>query len=226
MDWTDCEFVGRDFRDDDLSRLRTERVVFTECDFSGVNLGRVRASRVGVPQLHVQPDDAVAQHFRQCSMLGSVFVRCRLRPLTLDEVDFTLTVLGGNDLRGIDLSGCRLREANLVEADLRKTVLRGADLSGARSTGARLDDADLRGATVDPSLWTTASLTGARIDIGQALAYAAAHGLRLDGWLALEPDPPPHVSGVEQRQRRQHRPCRTGRCAWSAARSGRWSESA
>ena len=38
MDWTDCEFVGRDFRDDDLSRLRTERVVFTECDFSGVNL--------------------------------------------------------------------------------------------------------------------------------------------------------------------------------------------
>ena len=28
-----------DFRDEDLSRLRTERVVFTECDFSGVDLG-------------------------------------------------------------------------------------------------------------------------------------------------------------------------------------------
>ncbi|MDT5088268.1 MAG: hypothetical protein QOG47_975, partial [Mycobacterium sp.] len=38
MDWNDREFVGHDFRDDDLSRLRTERVVFTECDFSGVNL--------------------------------------------------------------------------------------------------------------------------------------------------------------------------------------------
>ena len=25
-------------RDDDLSRLRTQRVVFTECDFSGVDL--------------------------------------------------------------------------------------------------------------------------------------------------------------------------------------------
>jgi uncharacterized protein YjbI with pentapeptide repeats len=67
-----------------------------------------------------------------------------------------------------------------VEADLRKTVLRGADLSGARTTGTRLDDADLRGAIVDPSLWTTARLTRTRIDIGQALAYAAAHGLRLD----------------------------------------------
>jgi uncharacterized protein YjbI with pentapeptide repeats len=38
-------------------------------------------------------------------MLGSVFERCRMRPLTLDEVDFTLAVLGGNDLRGVDLSG-------------------------------------------------------------------------------------------------------------------------
>ncbi len=117
MDWTDCEFIGRDFRDDDLSRLRTERVVFTECDFSGGNLGE-------------------SEH------LGSAF---RNRTLALDEVDFTLTALGGNDLRGIDFSGCRPREANLVEADLRKTVLRGA--------------------VVDPSLWTTASLTRARIDI-------------------------------------------------------------
>jgi uncharacterized protein YjbI with pentapeptide repeats len=181
VDWTDCEFVGRDFRDDDLSRLRTERVVFTECDFSGVNLGE--SEHLGSAFRNCTFNLTTLWHstFRQCSMLGSVFVRCRLRPLTLDEVDFTLTVLGGNDLRGIDLSGCRLREANLVEADLRKTVLRGADLSGARTTGTRLDDADLRGAIVDPSLWTTASLTRARIDIEQALAYAAAHGLRLDG---------------------------------------------
>ena len=37
-EWVDREFDGHDFRDDDLSRLRTERVVFTECDFSGVDL--------------------------------------------------------------------------------------------------------------------------------------------------------------------------------------------
>ena len=96
-------------------------------------------------------------------------------------VDFTLAVLGGNDLRGIDLSGCRLRETSLVQTDLRKAVLRGADLSGARTTGTRLDDADLRGATVDASLWSTATLVGARVDVGQAMAFALAHGLRLDG---------------------------------------------
>ena len=39
--WVDREFEGVDFRDvndGDLSRLRTERVVFTECVFAGVNL--------------------------------------------------------------------------------------------------------------------------------------------------------------------------------------------
>ena len=45
----------------------------------------------------------------------------------------------------------------------------------------RLDDADLRGARVDPTFWTTARLPGAKVDIHQALAYAAAHGLDVHG---------------------------------------------
>jgi hypothetical protein len=36
--WVEREYVGHGFRDDDLSRLRTERVVFDECDIRGVNL--------------------------------------------------------------------------------------------------------------------------------------------------------------------------------------------
>jgi uncharacterized protein YjbI with pentapeptide repeats len=179
--WADCEFAGRDFRDEDLSRrLHTERVVFTECDFSGVNLAE--SEHRGTAFRNCSFERTLLWHstFAQCSMLGSVFVHCRLRPVTFDEVDFTLAMLGGNDLRGVDLSGCRLRETSLVQTDLRKAVLRGADLSGARTTGTRLDDADLRGATVDPSLWQTASLVGVRVDVPQAMAFALAHGLRLD----------------------------------------------
>ncbi|OHV03726.1 pentapeptide repeat-containing protein [Mycobacterium talmoniae] len=178
--WADREFVGHDFRDEDLSGLHTERAVFDECDFSGVNLAESQHRGSAFRNCRFERTSLWHSTFVQCSMLGSVFVRCRLRPLTLDEVDFTLAVLGGNDLRGVDLSGCRLREASLVEADLRKAKLRGADLTGARTIGTRLDEADLRGARIDPTVWTTASLTGARIDITQALAYAAAHGLRLD----------------------------------------------
>jgi len=162
--------------------------VFTDCDFSGANLAE--SVHHGSAFRNCRFERTLLWHsmFAQCSMLGSVFVQCRLRPMTFDEVDFTLAVLGGNDLRGVDLSGCRLRETSLVETDLRKAVLRGADLSGARTTGARLDDADLRGATVDPSLWRTASVAGARVDVGQAVAFAVAHGLCLDGGPEAGPD--------------------------------------
>ncbi len=179
--WADREFAGRDFRDEDLSRLRTERVVFSECNFSGVNLAESQHRGSAFRNCTFERTLLWHSAFAQCSMLGSVFVQCRMRPMTFDEVDFTLAVLGGNDLRGVDLGGCRLRETGLVEADLRKAVLRGADLRGARTIGTRLEDADLRGATVDPSIWSTASLSGARVDVSQAMDFALAHGLRLDG---------------------------------------------
>lgn len=181
VSWFDQEFAGRDFRDEDLAGLRTERVVFTECDFSGANL--TESIHLGSAFRNCRFVRTTLWHstFRQCSLLGSTFEDCRLRPILFEDADFTLAVLGGADLRGVDLSGCRLREAGLVQADLRKAVLRGTDLSGARTNGLRLEEADLRGARVDATMWTTAQCRGARIEVSQSLAFAAAHGLVIDG---------------------------------------------
>ncbi|ETB32747.1 hypothetical protein O971_01580, partial [Mycobacterium avium subsp. hominissuis 10-4249] len=131
--WVDREFERHDFTDEDLVGLSTERVVFTECNFSGANLAESRHRASAFRNCTFRRTSLWHSTFEQCAMLASVFEQCRLRPVTFDEVDFTLAVLGGNDLRGVDLSGCRLRETSLVEADLRKAVLRGADLRGART---------------------------------------------------------------------------------------------
>ena len=179
--WSDREFTCHEFRDEDLSGLQTGRVIFTECDFGGAN--RAESVHLGSAFRNCRFVRTTLWHstFRYCSMLGSTFEECRFRPIVCDEVDFTLAVLAGADLRGVDLSGCRLREASLVRADLRNAVLRGADLTGARTEGLRLQDADLRGARLDPALWTTAACRGARIDMAQALGFAAAHGLDVMG---------------------------------------------
>jgi hypothetical protein len=58
---------------------------------------------------------------------------------------------------------------------------RDDDLSRLRTERVVFSEADLRAPRVDPTLWTTASLAGARIDVGQALAYAVAHGLNVHG---------------------------------------------
>lgn len=141
--------------------------MFSDCNFSGANLAESQHRGSAFRNCRFERTTLWHSLFAQCSLLGSVFVHCRLRPISFDEVDFTLAVLGGNDLRGVDLSGCRLREASLVGTDLRKAVLCGADLSGARTTGARLDNADLRGATVDPRCggrrrWPAPGSTSAR----------------------------------------------------------------
>lgn len=175
----DREFDGRDFRDEDFGRLHTERVVFTECDFSGVDLSESEHVGSAFRNCTFRRTSLWHSTFRHCSFLGSTFVECRMRPLTPVEVDFTLAVLGGADLRRVDLSDCRLREASLVGTDLREAVLRRADLTGVRSQNARLEGADLRGARVDPTFWTSAKLRGAKVDVEQGLAFAASHGLEI-----------------------------------------------
>ena len=179
--WTGRAYQSCTFRDADLSGLKTTSVVFTNCDFTGADL---------TESVHV--DSAFRsctftrtnlQHsvFRHSTLIGSTFVDCRLRPATFDEVDFTLAGLGGADMRGMDLSGCRMVEANIVETDLRKATLTSVDLTGARTSGAKLDGANLRGARTDADFWVTVSLVGAKIEFVQAVAYARARGLSVEG---------------------------------------------
>jgi hypothetical protein len=55
----------------------------------------------------------------------------------------------------------------------------GRGLRRARLLGTRFEGADLCGARIDPDGLVQARLTGATVDAAQALAYAAAHGLRI-----------------------------------------------
>lgn len=179
--WTDREITAETFYDEDFRELHTERVVFTECDFSGANLTESLHVGSAFRNCTFRRTSLWHSEFRQCSLLGSTFTDCRVRPSKFTETDFTLSSLAGLDLREMDLSDCRFREANLVGTDMRKANLHGADFTGARTQNLKLDGADLRGARIDPTLWTTAALITAKVDLPQAIAFAAAHGLTHGG---------------------------------------------
>ncbi len=181
--WADREFTGHDFREEDLSRLRTERVVFTECDFSGVDMSESAAFRLGVPQLHLSPRHAVAQRvpptaacWDRCSPSAGCG-RIKIVEVGPDpELCSAAAICAASTCR---TAGC-VRPAWSGWTCARRCY-GSADLTGARVQDAKLDEADLRGARVDPTFWTTAKLRGAKIDIAQALAYSAAHGLDVHG---------------------------------------------
>lgn len=178
--WVRQHYTACSFRDADLSELDTEFVVFTECDFTGADLTDSHHHGSAFRSCMFARTTMWHSSFRSCRMLGSIFVECQMRPLVVEEVDFTLASMGGADLRGLDFTDCRFREANLVQADLRGAVLRSVNLSGARVEAIRLEGADLRGAHVDPGLWTAAKLDKTRVELTQAVAYAVAHGLTVE----------------------------------------------
>ncbi len=82
--YTDCSFV-----DADLSGLRTHNVVFTGCDFTGTDLRRSVHAASAFRSCTFTRTSLWHSEFHQCSLLGSVVLDCRLRPLVLDEVDLT-----------------------------------------------------------------------------------------------------------------------------------------
>ena len=83
--WVDREFTGHDFRDEDLTGLRTEQVVFTECDFSGVNFSE--SVHLGSAFRNCRFVRSTLWHstFRNCSMLGSTFEDCRMRQIVCED---------------------------------------------------------------------------------------------------------------------------------------------
>ncbi|PRC48064.1 hypothetical protein C6A85_81735, partial [Mycobacterium sp. ITM-2017-0098] len=75
----DREFDGEEFRDEDLSRLRTERVVFTECDFTGADLNDSEHIGSAFRNCTFRRTSLWHSTFRHCSFLGSTFTECRMR---------------------------------------------------------------------------------------------------------------------------------------------------
>jgi uncharacterized protein YjbI with pentapeptide repeats len=117
--------------------------------------------------------------FLACKLTGSEFGGADMPALVVRGGDWSYVTLRGVDLHGIDLSGLKLREADLTDADLRGADLRGCDLGHARLPGAQLAGADLRGAQTDGIDWRALGLSDVHVDIGQALAIAAAQGVQI-----------------------------------------------
>jgi uncharacterized protein YjbI with pentapeptide repeats len=124
--WADREFVGLDFRDEDLSRLRTEPVVFSDCDFSGVSLADSEHVASAFRNCRFERTTLCHSAFRQCSMLGSVFTQCRLRPATFDEVDLRGATIDPSLWTTASLTGARVDVAQA----LAYAVAQGLDVHG------------------------------------------------------------------------------------------------
>jgi uncharacterized protein YjbI with pentapeptide repeats len=150
--------------------------VFEECDFSGAKLNVSEHHATAFLRCLFRRTSLFGATLDGCKTIGSTFLDCEMRPLTVAGGDWSYVVLRGQRLSGIRLAGVKLAEADLTEADLSDADLRGCDLSHARTHHTILRGADLRGADLTGVDLRSLDLTDVTIDSTQALAVATAYG--------------------------------------------------
>ena len=166
----------QDFREADLSDRSFRGVVYEEADFTGADLSSAVFEDCAFLNCRFERTRLAFVRLAGCKLTGSTFLRCELRPLTVDGGDWSYVTLRQADLRGVSFAEVRLAEADLSDADLSACSLAGADLSHARMRGVKLRGADLRGAVLDGCEVDLVDWTDVRIDVALAVLLAKARG--------------------------------------------------
>jgi uncharacterized protein YjbI with pentapeptide repeats len=169
-----------EYRGADLSEQELRGQVFEEADFTGADLSSAVFEDCAFLRCRFERVRFSFARLAGCKLIGSTFLRCDLRPLTVEGGDWSYVTMRGEDLRGVSFGGARLTEADLSDADLSGGSLAGADLSHARLRGVKLRGADLRGAVMDGCEVDLVDWTDVRIDVALAVLLAKARGARVE----------------------------------------------
>lgn len=122
-----------------FKNARLKRVVFSNCDLTGVNLSGMhceKAAFVGTRADRARLLDMAID--AGCFVAGSSLRQADLRGARLERV-----CLRGTPLEAANFKGARLRESDFSECDLRGAVFHAADARGAVFIRARLENASL-----------------------------------------------------------------------------------
>ena len=178
--WRGRRFVDCTFHDADLRGLVTERCTFDGCRFRGTDLGDSVHRGSAFRSCTFERTTLSGATFAGCSLLGSTVLDSRLRPLDAHR----LRPHAGRARRDRPAAaptcpGCGCgRRTSSTRTCARPTC--AARTCAARACGAPGSTARTcagRGST--PRRSAGPGSTGATVDVETALAFAAAHGLRI-----------------------------------------------
>ena len=148
-EYEDCDFIGCDFAEQDLSEI-----AFAECRFEDCNFSMAKIYKTAFKDVR----------FKNCKLLGLHFDDCNgfLLEMNFEHCLLSFAVFYQLRLRGTSFEHCNLQEADFTEANLAGASFGNCDLQGAIFDQTDLRKADLRSAynfNIDPN---NNSIEGAR----------------------------------------------------------------
>jgi uncharacterized protein YjbI with pentapeptide repeats len=137
-----CEFIGCDFMNQDLSGY-----VFTDCSFNDCNLSMVKLNNTGFKDIK----------FSTCKLLGLRFDDCNAFGFA---VSFDACILNHSSFYKAKLANtrfirCQLHEVEFTEADLSSVIFDECDLSFSTFDQTNLEKVDFRTAvnfSINPTI--------------------------------------------------------------------------
>ncbi|MEM1321489.1 MAG: pentapeptide repeat-containing protein [Bacteroidota bacterium] len=156
-EYEDCDFVGCNFAEQDLSEIAFAECRFEDCDFSMAKIRKtafkdVHFKRCKLMGLHFDDcnDFLLEMHFEHCLLNFAIFYQLRLKETrfehcNLQEADFTEANLAGASFSNCDLQGAIFDQSDLRKADLRSAFNFHIDPDNNSVAGARFAVTNLAG---------------------------------------------------------------------------------
>jgi fluoroquinolone resistance protein len=171
---------------------RLECVDFTDCRFVGLEFRSVRLLSCRFFDCHFERVDASAADLTDCTFRGTTFFDSKFIGINwtilraLQSPRWERCLLDGGCFQGLQLEAaewveCRLREVDFSECNLQRTKFHGSALEGANFNGANLKQADFTRATglqLDPR---HARLDQTLLEMDALLRMATALGVKVVG---------------------------------------------
>ena len=169
--------TGTTYVDVDMTEVRNEGGVFTDCAFRGVRFNASLHSSAAYLNCTFVRCSFFDATFTGCKLVGSRFEGCAFGVTRVEGGDWSFVSLARAELRGVVVRGVRMREADLTSARLEDAELRDCDLSGAWWLGAKLSGCDLRGSDLSALDPREVEVRGALVTYAQAVTLAESLGL-------------------------------------------------
>jgi fluoroquinolone resistance protein len=186
------EYEGQTFGRDAALPARLECVDFTDCVFVGLEFRAVRLLSCRFFDCRFERVDASAVDLTDCTFRGTSFKDCKFLGINwtilraLQEPRWERCLLDGGCFQALQLEGVewiesRLREVDFSDCNLKQAKFHASQLEGSNFNGANLKQADFTGATgvsLDPR---HARLDQTLLEMDALVRMATLLGVKLVG---------------------------------------------
>ena len=178
--WKLAGYKKCSFRSARLIELATDHCEFLDCDFTGARLGGSIHRSTSFLNCNFTDADLYGALFENCRMVGSSFAGSNVSDLKVKGGDWSFVQMRMQELDRVDFSGVKLANADFYAASLEKACFHSCVLVDANLANAKMRGADLRGADLSGVNLKDVDLKGARMNIEQAILFAACHGIVIE----------------------------------------------